>query len=60
VVTGPTDPTDPNDPAELTDSTSSSSATPTAFEFLKALLPGCPRELVPLFVLAYEHRRVRG
>lgn len=54
MVTGPTDPTDPNDPAEPTDSTNSSSATPTAFEFLKALLPGYPPELVPLFVLAYD------
>ncbi len=35
-------------------STSSLSATPSAFEYLKTLLPDCPPELVPLLVLAYD------
>lgn len=55
MVPGPPDPSDPNgSDGPTTDSTGSSSATPVAFEYLKALLPGCPPELVPLFVLAYD------
>lgn len=54
MVTETPDPTEPEALVGQTESTSPSSATPTAFEFLSALLPGCPPELVPLLILAYD------